>query len=101
MTARFNDDVFISYAHSDNQTGWIAAFARALAAEHTKRAAEPLRVFFDEQIPTGDLCDATLRAGVSAPTTRQRSLKLSCGSRQCSTYCCGGRRARWDGEQRR
>lgn len=45
-------DVFISYAHKDDETepkGWVTALVQAIRAEHAEFTPAPLRVFFDRQ----------------------------------------------------
>ena len=40
-------DLFVSYAHVDNEDGWVTAFVEAIRQEHAEFTPEPLRVFFD------------------------------------------------------
>lgn len=40
-------DLFISYAHADNEDGWVTALVEAIVAEHARFTPTPLRLFFD------------------------------------------------------
>ncbi len=42
-------DLFVSYAHKDDQSGWVAAFVEAIRAEHARFSNVPLRIFFDRE----------------------------------------------------
>jgi len=47
-------DVFISYAHKDDQPdAWVTALVQAIRAEHAELTPTPLRVFFDRH----EICD--------------------------------------------
>jgi hypothetical protein len=40
-------DIFISYRHNDNRSGWVADFVRALQEELAATSKEPLSLYFD------------------------------------------------------
>lgn len=40
-------DIFISYRHNDNRSGWVSAFVKALKVELAATIKEPLSVYFD------------------------------------------------------
>jgi predicted esterase len=40
-------DIFISYRHNDNRTGWVTDFVKALQDELAATIKEPLSVYFD------------------------------------------------------
>ena len=40
-------DIFISYRHNDNRSGWVAEFVAALQEELSATLKEPVSVYFD------------------------------------------------------
>lgn len=56
----FEYDLFVSYAHTDNEEGWVAELVKRLDLVLRQRlgAAEGLRVFFDSRATTAN-CDLT------------------------------------------
>ena len=43
----FENDIFISYRHNDNRSGWVTEFVAALQEELAATLKEPLSVYFD------------------------------------------------------
>ena len=43
----FEYDIFISYRHNDNRSGWVTEFVSALQEELAATLKEPLSVYFD------------------------------------------------------
>jgi len=43
----FEYDIFISYRHNDNRSGWVTDFAKALQEELAATIKEPVSVYFD------------------------------------------------------
>ena len=43
----FEYDIFISYRHNDNRTGWVTEFVKALQEELAATIKEPVSVYFD------------------------------------------------------
>ena len=43
----FEYDIFISYRHNDNRSGWVTAFVSALQEELAATIKEPLSIYFD------------------------------------------------------
>jgi hypothetical protein len=43
----FEYDIFISYRHNDNRSGWVAEFVKALQEELAATIKEPVTVYFD------------------------------------------------------
>ena len=43
----FEYDIFISYRHNDNRSGWVGEFVEALQEELAATLKEPVSVFFD------------------------------------------------------
>ncbi|HWA33263.1 MAG TPA: hypothetical protein VG737_03990 [Cyclobacteriaceae bacterium] len=41
-------DIFISYRHNDNKSGWVTEFVRALEEELAATVKEPLTIYFDK-----------------------------------------------------
>ncbi|MEX1240472.1 MAG: hypothetical protein WEB30_12165 [Cyclobacteriaceae bacterium] len=46
-------DIFISYRHNDNRSGWVTAFANALQVELAATIKEPLSVYLDTNLHDG------------------------------------------------
>jgi TolB-like protein/tetratricopeptide (TPR) repeat protein len=44
----FEYDIFISYRHNDNRSGWVTEFVEALKEELAGTVKEPLSVYFDK-----------------------------------------------------
>ncbi|HTE34484.1 MAG TPA: hypothetical protein VK666_29095 [Chryseolinea sp.] len=44
----FEYDIFISYRHNDNRTGWVRHFVEQLQVELATTVKEPLTIYFDE-----------------------------------------------------
>ena len=47
LLSGFEYDVFISYRHNDNRSGWVTEFVRQLNEELAATIKEPLSVYFD------------------------------------------------------
>ena len=43
----FEYDIFISYRHNDNRTGWVTEFVKSLQEELSATIKEPVSVYFD------------------------------------------------------
>ena len=43
----FEYDIFISYRHNDNRSGWVTKFVKALELEIASTIKEPISVYFD------------------------------------------------------
>jgi len=43
----FAYDIFISYRHNDNRSGWVTQFVRHLQEELAAKIKEPVPVYFD------------------------------------------------------
>ena len=43
----FEYDIFISYRHNDNRSGWVTEFVNALQEELASTIKEPLSIYFD------------------------------------------------------
>ena len=43
----FEYDIFISYRHNDNRSGWVTEFVKALEEELASTIKEPVSVYFD------------------------------------------------------
>jgi len=48
-------DIFISYRHNDNRSGWVTEFVKALQEELAATIKEPVSVYFGLSIFTGTL----------------------------------------------
>ena len=44
----FEYDIFISYRHNDNRSGWVTDFVSALQEELAATIKEPLSIYFDK-----------------------------------------------------
>ncbi|HWA35848.1 MAG TPA: tetratricopeptide repeat protein [Cyclobacteriaceae bacterium] len=49
----FEYDVFISYRHNDNKSGWVTEFVKALEEELAATVKEPLTIYFDKNPQDG------------------------------------------------
>ncbi len=47
LIANFEYDIFISYRHNDNRSGWVTEFVKALQEELASTIKEPVSVYFD------------------------------------------------------
>ncbi len=47
IIANFEYDIFISYRHNDNRSGWVTEFVNALQEELASTIKEPLTIYFD------------------------------------------------------
>ena len=45
----FEYDIFISYRHNDNRSGWVTEFVKALQEELAATIKEPVSVYFDSE----------------------------------------------------
>lgn len=43
----YNYDIFISYRHNDNRSGWVSEFVKALQEELASTLKDPISVYFD------------------------------------------------------
>lgn len=48
LLPEFEYDIFISYRHNDNRSGWVTDFVTALEEELASTIKEPLSVYFDK-----------------------------------------------------
>lgn len=48
MVPGFGYDIFISYRHNDNRSGWVTDFVNALQEELAGTIKEPLSIYFDK-----------------------------------------------------
>ena len=48
IIANFEYDIFISYRHNDNRSGWVTEFVNALQEELASTIKEPLTIYFDK-----------------------------------------------------
>jgi Tol biopolymer transport system component len=53
IVPNFEYDIFISYRHNDNRSGWVTEFVNALQEELAATIKEPLTVYFDKNPHTG------------------------------------------------
>ena len=49
----FEYDIFISYRHNDNKSGWVTEFVNALQEELASTIKEPLTIYFDRNSHNG------------------------------------------------
>jgi TolB-like protein len=49
----FEYDIFISYRHNDNRSGWVSDFVEALKEELAATIKQPLRIYFDKNPEDG------------------------------------------------
>jgi TolB-like protein len=49
----FEYDIFISYRHNDNRSGWVSEFVEGLKEELATRIKEPLTIYFDKNSEDG------------------------------------------------
>jgi len=49
----FEYDIFISYRHNDNQSGWVTEFVRALREELAATIKDPVSIYFDYNLHDG------------------------------------------------
>jgi len=47
LLPNFEYDIFISYRHNDNRSGWVTEFVKALQDELAATIKEPLSIYFD------------------------------------------------------
>jgi hypothetical protein len=48
LLTSFEYDIFISYRHNDNRSGWVTEFVNALQEELSATIKEPLTIYFDK-----------------------------------------------------
>ena len=48
LISDFVYDIFISYRHNDNRSGWVTDFVNALQEELAATIKEPLIIYFDK-----------------------------------------------------
>lgn len=48
LTHGFEYDIFISYRHNDNQSGWVTDFVSALQEELASTIKESVSIYFDK-----------------------------------------------------
>ena len=48
LLTNFEYDIFISYRHNDNRSGWVTEFVNALQEELAATIKEPLTIYFDK-----------------------------------------------------
>jgi len=49
----FEYDIFISYRHNDNQSGWVTEFVRVLREELAAAIKDPVSIYFDYNLHDG------------------------------------------------
>ena len=49
----FEYDIFISYRHNDNRSGWVTEFVEVLQEELAATIKEPLSIYFDKNLHDG------------------------------------------------
>jgi hypothetical protein len=49
----FEYDIFISYRHNDNRSGWVTEFVKALRVELGATMKDPVSVYFDSNPHVG------------------------------------------------
>ena len=49
----FEYDVFVSYRHNDNRSGWVSHFIRSLEQELASTIKEPISIYYDENTYDG------------------------------------------------
>jgi hypothetical protein len=60
LTPAFEHDLFISYAHLDNQQGWITEFHRLLKIKLEEFLGEPSRIWRDPKLTGLDIIDQSI-----------------------------------------
>ena len=53
IVPNFEYDIFISYRHNDNRSGWVTEFVNALQEELASTIKEPLTIYFDKNPQDG------------------------------------------------
>jgi adenylate cyclase len=53
LISGFEYDIFISYRHNDNRSGWVTDFVNALQEELASTVKEPLSIYFDKNAHDG------------------------------------------------
>ncbi len=53
LTLNFEYDIFISYRHNDNRSGWVTEFVKTLQEELAASIKEPVSVYFDNDPQDG------------------------------------------------
>lgn len=48
LLPKYEFDIFISYRHNDNRSGWVTEFVNALQEELAATVKEPLSIYFDK-----------------------------------------------------
>ncbi len=51
IISSFEYDIFISYRHNDNPSGWVTEFVNALQEELAATIKEPLNIYFNKNSP--------------------------------------------------
>ena len=44
----FGYDIFISYRHNDNRSGWVTEFVKSLEEELAATIKDPITIYFDQ-----------------------------------------------------
>ena len=66
----FEYDIFISYRHNDNRSGWVNEFVKALHEELAATIKDPVSVYFDTNPHDGLLETHNVDKSLSgSPTT--------------------------------
>ncbi|MDH4241633.1 MAG: hypothetical protein OEW48_18905 [Phycisphaerae bacterium] len=55
IVPNYEYDIFISYRHNDNRSGWVTDFVDALKEELAATIKEPLSIYFDKNPQYGFL----------------------------------------------
>ena len=69
----FEYDIFISYRHNDNRSGWVTDFVNALQEELASTIKEPLSIYFDKN-PHDGLLETHDVDEIKAPHLHPRCL---------------------------
>lgn len=48
LMPNYEYDIFISYRHNDNRSGWVTEFVNALQEELAATIKDPLNIYFDK-----------------------------------------------------
>jgi hypothetical protein len=93
----FDPEVFISYAHIDDQSAWggvpwVSTFYKALDARIEQLRGEPVGIFFDPALQGNELLrpallDRLKRAGVFVPVLTPRYIKSEWTRGELTGFC--------------
>ena len=76
LIPNFEYDIFISYRHNDNRSGWVTDFVQDLREELATTIKEPISVYFDTNQHDGLLaCSSVFVVGNSLRLRRFKPLR--------------------------